>query len=163
MKKILITLIIAISSLISFSQSYEIKRIKDKMTDKEYAIGSKTLLCSEDGKKGFAVSISWVVNEGKIEYSGISVVSAGIGNCNESDELIILFEDNSKYSAVSWNEFNCKGNSYFDLHSNDFEKVIKMISAIRFENGRTHDSYTFDLKKDKDFFIDAKKALDKVN
>ena len=140
---------------------YYIELVKDKMTDKNYAFGSKTLLCSDDGKKGFIVKVSWKNNNGQISYSGLSIVSAGIGGCVENDNLFFLFDDDSKFDMKSWNDFNCEGNSYFDSISMQFGYFSsKKVIAIRFQNGNTFDSFTYNLtKNEQTFFLEAKEAL----
>jgi hypothetical protein len=47
------------------------------------------------------------------------------------------------------------GNSYFDLRGKEFEKFsTKKIKAIRFQNGRTYETYTYVLMPEqKDYFI----------
>ena len=144
------------------SLPYYIEICKDKMTDKEYAFGSKMLICSETGEKGFKIRISWDNKKGKVSYNSLVVFFLGTGNCNENNELIFLFEDNTKYSLKSWNEWNCNGTSYFDSYHKSFDKLnTKKIKVIRFINGRTLDSYTYTLlEKEQSFFIEAKKAFD---
>jgi hypothetical protein len=144
------------------SEKYQLLYYKDIMTDKEYIYSKDRILYTEDAKKGFSVSISWNFEKSKVNYNGISVKSVGIGNCVENDDLIILFEDNTKVSLKSWNKFNCNGNSYFDLNTKELNNLNKRIKAIRFQNGRTFESSTYEVSKEKDitFFIDAKNALD---
>jgi hypothetical protein len=175
MKKLLLLFLLFFYSIFSYSQNnsdtteqnkknleYYIEYCKDLMTDKEYAFGSKILMCSDDGKKGFSIRISWNYKKGKISYSGITVRSVGIGSCNEKDELIFLFEDDSKYTLKAWNDFNCEGKSYFDLYYKYFDEFNnKKIKAIRFTNGRSYDSYTYKpTQKEQEYFIEAKRALD---
>ena len=144
------------------SEKYQLLYYKDIMTDKEYIYSKDRILYFEDGKKGFSVSISWNFEKGKVNYNGISVKSVGIGSCVENDDLIILFEDNTKVSLKSWNKFNCNGNSYFDLNAKELNNLNKRIKGIRFQNGRSFESSTYQISKEKDitFFIDAKNALD---
>jgi hypothetical protein len=133
---------------------YYIETCVDKMTDKAYAFGSKSLLCSEDGKKGFVVRFSWDVKNGEPVYSGLSIKSANIGSCVENSSLIFLFDDETKVKASAWNKFNCEGNSYMDWGGKLFDDITaKKVTAIRFENGRTYDSYTYKLTtKEQTFF-----------
>lgn len=140
---------------------YYIEICKDKMTDKEYAFGSKSLLCSSDGKKGFFLRVDWESKNGEVTYNGLTVKSAGIGTCNENDILYFLFDDDSKVKMTTWNKFNCEGNSYFDLYYKQFDEInSKKMKSIRFTNGRSFDSFTYDLTTaEQNFFIEAKKAL----
>jgi hypothetical protein len=136
---------------------------KDIMTDKEYIYTNEKVLCFEGEKKGFIVNPRFEFKKGIFSYHGITVKSVGIGSCVENDDLIILFEDNTKVSLKSWNNFNCDSSSYFDLNANQLNNLTKRIKAIRFQNGRTFESLTFILEKetDKTFFIDVKQAIDK--
>lgn len=138
---------------------------KDAMTDKEYVMFHESLLCSENGKDGFLLSVGLQIKNGKVKYSGIRVISAGIGTCNEKDQLIFLFEDGTKYSMTSWNEFNCKGNSWFDLYSKEFDKLnTKKVTHIRFTNGRSYDSFTYTLKPDEmGYFIKCLELINQYN
>ena len=142
--------------------TYYIETCTDKMTDKSYAFGNKNLLCSEDGKKGFIISVTWnYQNGGDVTYNGLSVTSAGIGNCVENSTLIFLFEDDTKEQVAAWNKFNCEGNSYMDWKGASFDKITKKkIKAIRFQNGRSYDSYTYNLApKEQSYFIEVASAL----
>lgn len=144
------------------SEPYYIKKCTDIMSGKKYVFGSKKLICSEDGKTGFSIRISWDDKNGLIKYSGLSLVHVNIGNCSENDKLIILFEDDSKIELTSWQSFNCEGNSYFDFANNKFGSLnTKKIKAIRFTNGKSFDSYTYKIVNEDEatFFIQAKKAL----
>lgn len=168
MKKFLLTLsTYAIFATFANAQTtttpkkYEILACKDVMTDKQYAYGNKSLFCLKSDTEGFTISISYKNKSDVVTYSGISVRSAGIGSCTEHDKLLFLFEDDTKLSLVSWNDFNCKGTSYFDLYGKEFENLNKKIKAIRFENGRSGESYTHFVKsEDVDYFIIAKQVLE---
>lgn len=163
MKKFILTLSIyaIFASFATAQKKYEILVCKDIMTDKEYAYGNKSLLCLKSDSEGFNLSISYQNKKDNVKYSGITVRSAGIGTCNEKDKLLFLFEDDTKLSLVSWNDFNCKGTSYFDLYGKEFENLNKKIKAIRFENGRSGESYTHFIKlEDADYFITAKQVLE---
>lgn len=146
------------------TDSIYIKHYTDIMTDKEYFVPSKPLICLENSKRGFAIHVS-LKRKGKnnVVYSGYTIKSMGIGNCLEHDEVIILFEDGTKYSEKSWNDFNCNGNSYYDINGNDFDDIkSKKIKAIRFTNGRSYESFTYNLKSDEaEYFMKINEALEK--
>jgi hypothetical protein len=152
---------------VSYTQSKpdSIHYEKDIMTDKEYAIFYESLLCSNDGKVGFLLTIGLEIKNGDVVYSGIRVGSAGIGTCNEKDQLIFLFEDGTKYTITSWNDFNCKGNSWFDLYHKEFNNFnTKKVTHIRFVNGRSYDSFTYQLKPDEQgYFIKCLKLMNEYN
>lgn len=138
---------------------------KDLMTDKEYVMFYESLLCSEDGKIGFLLDVGLEIKNGVVKYSGIIVKSAGIGSCNEKDQLIFLFEDGTKYSMTSWNDFNCKGSSWFDLYKKEFNQFnTKKVTHIRFTNGRSYDSFTYTLKPDEqEYFIKCLELINQYN
>ncbi|MES2004291.1 MAG: hypothetical protein V4450_07205 [Bacteroidota bacterium] len=144
------------------SLPFYIETCVDKMTDKSYAFGSKSMLCSDDGKKGFIVRVGFNLKKDQVNYSGLTVKSAQIGSCVDKSTLIFLFEDDTKTTATAWNDFNCDGNSYFDFNGKMINELSqKKLKSIRFTNGRTFDSFTYDVpEKDRSFFIEAKNALD---
>jgi hypothetical protein len=65
------------------------------------------------------------IKNGVFTYSGIMINSFGIGTRIKKDELTFLFEDNTKVSLLSWNKFNCKGASYFDLNASELSNLNK--------------------------------------
>mgnify|MGYP000906159275 FL=1 len=140
--------------------SIYIKKYVDIMTDKTYLFPSKKIvLLNDNNKMGF--SVRGEIRNG-FKFDGISVKQFGIGNCDENDELIILFDNGSKIIKKSWNEFNCEGNSYFNLNQDDINLLRKQtISKIRLTNGRTYESYTGDVEKSsKRYFIQLFYAID---
>lgn len=56
-----------------------------------------------------------------------------------------------------WNKFNCEGNVYVDFSSEELELLkTKKVTAIRFSNGRSYDTLTYNLKpSEQDYFIRA--------
>lgn len=141
---------------------YYIQTCTDKMTDKSYAFGSKYLMCADGGaKKGFFITVSFTNKKGEVSYSGLSVVSDGIGSCVENSTLIFLFDDDTKFQVGAWNKFNCEGNSYMDWQGKSFDDIFgKKVKTIRFTNGRTQDSFTYTLpEKDQNFFVEVASAL----
>jgi hypothetical protein len=161
--KLLSIITILFFSQLSFSQSVYILRVTDKMDDTETYIVSRTLLVSNDDKHGFKIACSFKKKNGKVDYNGLSVISAGVGTCMEKDLLDILFEDGSKLHLVGFNNFNCKGYSFFDLGGRELPNLKKPIKAIRLTNGRdSGEKYTGDVTKkdDKEYFIHVQKAID---
>ena len=167
MNKILILAILIGTSITSaFSQttktdsSYVIK-LKDDMTNKVYFAPNRNFILSNpESTKGFAVK-AHITNDSTFGF--ITVKMVNIGSCNEKDEIIILFENGEKITAKSWNEFNCEGKAYFDLSGADIQLLrTQPMSKIRITNGRSHDSYTGDVKiKDKRYFIQLFYSLDR--
>jgi len=56
-----------------------------------------------------------------------------------------------------WNKFNCESKAYFNLTDNELELLkTKNITAIRFNNGYSYNSLTYNLKKEEQgFFINV--------
>jgi hypothetical protein len=161
MKKIFLTFAL-IASFCAFSQNtkqpFIINHCVDKLTDKEYYFPDSTLICANPEKsKGFTISPNFRAKKESFVQSGFICENVNIGNCDENDSLIILFEDESKITLTSWNKFNCEGNVYFGLSNEEYNQLsTKKISIIRFSNGYTHDTFTYSLKEsEKDFFIQA--------
>ena len=159
MKKLLVFSMLLVS-FVSYGQN-KIIHEHDIMSDKDYNLLDKNLLCSDDGKKGFVVDF-WLKKKGdKVEYQGLMITAAQIGSCHEKDELIVLFDDGTKESFSMWNDFNCKGNVWMDWNKSGINTLNKSIKAIRLTNGRSYDSFTkeFKVPSEKNFFIDAIKAV----
>lgn len=160
MKKLLLNFVLLIS-LSAFSQTttpFIIEHCKDKMTDKEYYFPQKKLICANTEKtKGFTISPNFKSADGKIVNNGFMCKNVNIGSCDEKDNLIILFEDDTKITLTSWNKFNCDGNAYFDFTDSDLVGLsTKKVNSIRFSNGYSYESLTISLKLDqKDYFVKA--------
>lgn len=156
MKRLILGALLLLSTFSIGQNNLKLFYTKDIMTDKEYVMPSENLLCSENGKQGFLIKPVFDISKsGTIKYTGLIVQSAGIGGCMENDDIIFLFEDGTKVSSKSWNDFNCKGMSYFDFYQKLLPDLNKKIKAIRLTNGRSYDSYTYELKTDaeKNYFI----------
>ncbi|WP_396137536.1 hypothetical protein [Flavobacterium sp.] len=138
------------------SNQFIIKHCKDKMTDKEYYLAEYKLIGANAEKtKGFTITPNFESKNGTIVNNGFICKNVNIGNCDENDSLIFLFEDDSKITITQWNKFNCQGNAYFNLTDNEFKQLsTKKVSAIRFTNGSTYESLTYSLEDaEKDYFI----------
>ena len=124
---------------------------KDDMDGTITYYPSKAILASEDGDKGFTLA-AFLTSGMNVE--DLKVKSGNLG-CNEKDEIIILFDNDEKIVKKSWNEFNCKGNSWFHLSSSDKELLSKQpIKKVRFTSGRSYESYTQEIQgSDKTYFI----------
>jgi hypothetical protein len=158
MKKIIIALLVVTSSFAQTTAPFVIEHCVDKMTDKEYYFTKRKLVCSNDSKtRGFTISPDFRPDGNSFINSGFICKNVNIGTCDENDELIILFDDDSKITLTSWNKFNCDGNAYFRLSDEDLVDLsIKKVNSIRFMNGRSYDSLTIKLKiEQKDYFIRA--------
>jgi hypothetical protein len=159
MKKLFLNLLLLIS-LSAFSQSepFIIQHCKDKMTDREYYLSESKIICANPEKtKGFTITPNFRATNGKMSNSGFICKSVNVGKCVEKDNLIFLFEDDTKITLTSWNDFNCDGNSYFNFTNSELRDFSsKKVIIIRFMNGRTYDTFTYKLQDDqKDYFIRA--------
>ena len=160
MRKILLSAVLfaATSTFAQTVKPFIIEHCIDKMTDKEYYFAKRKLVCANDLKtKGFTILPDLRSRGGEFENVGVTCRNVGIGNCDENDQLIFLFDDGSKVLITSWNKFNCDGDAYFYLSEDEAAALsTKKINSIRFTNGRSYDSLTVKLKpEDKDYFIRA--------
>ena len=142
---------------------YYVGKHVDDMTDKIYYYSSKKLICQDKAKdEGFALSYNF---DGKtdntIKISGLSLKVVGL-DCLENIELLFLFDDDSKLSIKSWNDFNCKGNAWYQLTSSQTKELgSKTIKKIRVQNGRNYKSYTHELEgADKSYLINMFKSVE---
>lgn len=156
--------ILSVTALLTFSaysqiaKPFVIEHCIDKMTDKEYYFATKNFVGSNTQKtQGFVITPHFKKEDDKVVQNGLILKNVGIGNCDEKDNLIFLFEDDFKLTITSWNKFNCEGKVYFALSDDDLEILkSKTILAIRFVNGYNYESLTYNLKKEeKRFFINV--------
>jgi len=160
MKKTIISAL-ALLTFSAYSQTekqFVIEHCIDKMTDREYFLSTKNFVGANSQKtQGFVITNSFKGVDGKLEQNGIILKNIGIGNCDEKDELIFLFDDETKITITSWNKFNCDGKAYFSLTDNEYDMLkSKKVTAIRFKNGYSYESLTYTLKKEEQgFFINV--------
>ena len=160
MKKtiLLATALLSFSAYSQTTKPYVIEHCIDKMTDREYFLSTKNFVGANTQKtQGFVITPSFKSVDGKMVQNGFILKNIGIGNCDEKDNLIFLFEDNTKLEISMWNKFNCEGKAYFNLSESDLDLLkSKNISAIRFNNGYTYNSLTYNMKKEEQgFFINV--------
>jgi hypothetical protein len=154
MKKIMfIGLLLASISLKSQDSVYVVK-VVDDMSDDSFYTPSKNMVCATTDKKtGISLSVFFDEKNDELTIAEIKVVMINIGNCVENNELIILFENEEKIKLMSWNKFNCDGDAWFRLNDDQRELLAKnRIKKIKITNGRTYESYTHELKTNKDYF-----------
>jgi len=164
MKKLLLIAMVLVSFTSYGQNPVKLKYEKDEFTGKEYLMTESNLLVSDDGKKGFIIYPRFKKENNKWEYSFIGGVST-VGTCFENDKIYIIFDDGSKFDMTSWRDFNCKGEIGFDLNGQYREILSKPIKGIKFQNGRDYSSFDkiFTNSNDKNYFINAFKALDAYN
>lgn len=162
MKTIKLFLLNIVMMLVSVSYAQVTKpayliKVYDSMDKSTFiAPNRKMVVSNEESTQGFSLTI--------IFSSKITILTTmvGIGNCNEDDKLLILFDNGERLELTSWKDFNCEGESYFTVNTNS--KAILMaspMSKIRITNGRTFDSFTGDVEThNKNYFIDLFRCND---
>lgn len=153
--------IILISSLILSFKAYTQTKTKkdvdsvyilksvDDMTDKTYYFPTfKIPLINKTENQGLGISafIDEKEYDNSIYIKDLDVKSINVGGCVEKSEIIFLFEDGSKINLISWNKFNCDGNSWFEIPESDSQILsTKELRKVKFINGRSYDSFTLEV------------------
>ena len=157
MKKTIILISSLILSFNAYTQTktkkdvdsvYILKSIDD-MTDKTYYFPTfKIPLINKTENQGLGISafIDEKEYDNSIYIKDLDVKSINVGGCVEKSEIIFLFEDGSKINLISWNKFNCDGNSWFEIGDSDAEVLAtKELRKVKFINGRSYDSFTLEV------------------
>jgi hypothetical protein len=154
MKIVFISFLVAMP-LVSLSQQGIIKDCDD-MTDKcIYYPKQKMAVANEEKTIGFTMTTLISSENDQLTITDIMVQSVNIGTCNENDKLIIMLDDSTKISWVSWNKFNCDGDAWFSLKQSDIERLEshKIIKAY-FQNGKSYESFTNTVQsEDQNYFV----------
>jgi hypothetical protein len=162
MKKFTLISLLISAAFSSFSQVIIEKKI-DEMTDEVAYLATRFSAINEDEDKGLVMDVVINDNGSGFEAKHIAIQTIGLGSCNENNTLIILFEDGSKFTLKSWNEFNCKSLHFFTLSDSNIELLSSsLVSKIRITNGRDHSSVTVDVDF-KNYFIEFYNQLDLLN
>jgi hypothetical protein len=157
MKKTIILISSLILSFNAYTQTktkkdvdsvYIVKSVDD-MTDKTYYFPTfKIPLINKTENQGLGISafIDEKEYDNSIYIKDLDVKSINVGGCVEKSEIIFLFEDGSKINLISWNKFNCDGNSWFEIPESDAEVLAtKELRKVKFINGRSYDSFTLEV------------------
>ena len=162
MKKLLVLVMLFFS--VSMSAQVTIEKIVDEMTDKIEYYSSHVLLSSnEDNTQGFTIEVVLETEGDKLYSHGWIVKIYNLGDCNEDNEIIILFEDGSSVTVQSFNQFKCQNVSYFQPTMTQEAMIsTKKIKKVRFTNGYTYDRYTGPAVNP-NFFIDLYDAIETFN
>lgn len=160
----LITMVAITTGFKTNANAQDLIKLVDTMNEKIYFIFDKKLiLLDEPNQKGFSVEL-FVISDGDKSDSegnpvvrGITTKSANIGTCSEKDELIILFDDDSKIKLIAFNDFNCEGKGYFNLKQDEYLALKnKKVKKARLTNGKSFDSLTVELNPEKqNYFMTA--------
>ena len=159
MKKVTLVLGMIAMTISSFAQT-KINTLVDEMTDEvSYRVDKRLVISNPAQTKGFAIEPYIKEKNGKIYAEMMLVSLVGLGNCNEKNKIIILFDDGSKFTSLSWNSFNCTGDAYFTFTKDEIKQLsTKTLSKIRVQNGETFESLTADVEA-KNYFIEFYKLL----
>jgi len=128
------------------------------MEDETYYMTSYDLvIANEDRSRGAKLTIH--LTGGKFGFLTAKLI--GLGNCVEDNKIIILFEDNTKITLTSWNDFNCEGNAYLNLTPQQLTKLTTLeVKTIRVTNGYNHNSITSSEITNPRYFIQLIYAID---
>jgi len=161
MKKLTLTVIALTLTLITNAQMIE--KVVDDMTDKTNYYSTINLIVANESKtEGVTIVPSIRNKNGKLTANSLICSIVGLGVCNESNKMIIMFDDETKFTLTSWNKFNCKGNAYFDLDESQVQELAtKPIKKIRFTNGKSYESVTNTPSRN-DYFINFYDELNKL-
>ena len=160
MKKTILIFAIALGAINLYAQdSTFMYYFSDELESVTYYMPSSDLIIANSAKTEGAKIGFHLTYEG--EFSFLTATLIGLGNCNEKDKMIILFEDGSKITLTSWNKFNCDGDAYFNLNDKQKEKLSTLpVKTIRVTNGHSYESITSSEGYNKRYFIQAFYSID---
>jgi len=155
MKKVSILLFLALS-ITSFSQAYINKKCDDMTGKCIYYPSERIITHNSSNTEGVFLQVLITEKSNRLDIEHIICTNVNIGNCNENDNLILMFEDSTKINLRSWNEFNCEGKSYFSINGSNADKLAsKKVIKLYFQNGRSYDSFTSPIDADQqNYFVD---------
>lgn len=148
----LINLLMVLSISLFSQKSVHVVKVNDSMDKSSMLMSSrKCVIANADKSQGFILDVLFA-NSGPTIFSTM----VGIGNCNENDKLLILFDNDERLELTSWKGFNCDGEGYFRLTDAIINKLLSSpINKVRMTNGRTFDSYTGIVEQyNKTYFIE---------
>jgi hypothetical protein len=158
MKKIL-SIFALFSCLSSFSQA-DLHIIEDctDLSGKCYIYASHTfVIANAEKNKGFKIDADFRRNKDTqaLEVTGFLCKLVNIGTCSEKNELILLFEDDSKFTIYSWNKWNCDGDAWYYLSKSQVETLAtKKLVKAQMKNGYSFESYMNNVDaENQDYFI----------
>lgn len=146
----------------SFAQNdslYVIKQL-DTMSDKTYIFPNRNIyVYDQNYNLGFII---YPFIEKDLTISNILVLMFGLGQCNENNELIILFDNEEKIIKKSWRKYNCNAETYFEFNEYDLNLIKNVpMKKIRLTNGITFANFTGEVSlTDKSYFIKLFQLLD---
>ena len=140
----------------------KIFRDVDDMTDEVSYMTSESITL-KNGRKALNIFAGLIENENGVNPFSLAVIHKRLGSCSEKDLFIILLENGVKIKSKSWNDFNCKGYSYFNFTSREWAELGKSpIKKIMFKNGRSYETISQKVDvSDKNYFITMIELLKK--
>jgi len=159
--KYALTLIIFAVVQTAFSQPLQIVKHYDDMTDETMYTLNKDVYVTNDKDMGILLQVVPQMTGNHV----IRTVHAGIGQCCEKNELIILLEDGQRWKVTAFNQYNCEAEGLYWLSSDDLNLLKSSpMKKIRVTNGVNLDNYTEDVNDDeKLFFNELFEALESLD
>lgn len=166
MKKLIAVLCLLPLSHFAQRDSVRIGKLVDDASadNKTYYFPTRELLLISDKKdKGIQVTAFVKMVNDTLKSQDLKLKATGLGECTEKDELIIKFADSTSITLKSYQELNCKANSWFSISPTDIAKLKTLkLGTIKFTNGKTGMSFARVCPADNnDFFIQVFYALEK--
>lgn len=153
MKKIF-TILALLIGLMGYAQN--ITLLTDEMTGKSSYEVDNSVHISDSGKD---VVLYPHIDYSSKEFDYIGSFMSGFSSCNKEDEMIILFEDGSRFTAQNIARFNCDGLMIFPVRKRLREKLFSTpIDKIRVTNKRSFESITQEIKNP-NYFIELGENL----
>ena len=162
MKYLLMVTLLASMSFAKDGNKTKIFRDVDDMTDEVSYMTSESITL-KNGRKALNIFAGLIENENGVNPFSLAVIHKRLGSCSEKDLFIILLENGVKIKSKSWNDFNCKGYSYFNFTSREWAELGKSpIKKIMFKNGRSYETISQKVDvSDKNYFITMIELLKK--
>ena len=161
MKNLIFTLTLLMTFNL-FSQTLDSSYVyywEDELEGTKYFSPNYNMIVSNP-EKTQGVKLSCHINN-KGDLSFLTAKLIGLGNCVDENELIILFENGEKFTLKSWNDFNCKGNAYFNVTSYQRELLsTSPMKTIRVRNGDSYKSVTSSEFGNPRYFIQLINSID---
>jgi hypothetical protein len=163
MKKTLLSLFALVASSVVNAQAITIyEDCRDLSGRCLYYVEDELIVTNANESRAFRFHPQVQMKNDKLTCVGIIALMLNIGNCNEHDTLILLLEDGSKITLKSWNDFNCKGNSWYNIGKDDLAllRQHKIVKA-QIQNGYSYESLVNDVAPQyQDYFFRFFQSLD---
>ena len=163
MKKLSTILITLLLTAAAAAQVTIVKEVDDMTDEISYSPSERFFVANDAKTEGFAIDAMLDVEDGMIYVQGWVVITASLGDCNEDNQMIVLFEDDTRITLNSFNDFNCDEVAFFALNLEQEAYIAtKRIKKIRFKNGFSYDVYTNEVDYP-NYFIQLYDAIENKN